>query len=43
MCCALMLDVTLVAMTQHPVQEFAETPGVVTNKELPFEGHIVLL
>ena len=23
---SLMIDVTLVAMTQHPVQEFAETP-----------------
>ena len=41
MCSALMPDVTLVAMTQHPVQEFAETPGVVINKELLFEGHIV--
>ena len=29
MCSALMPDVTLVAMTQHPVQEFSETPGVV--------------
>ena len=32
MCSALMLDVTLVAMTRHPAQEFTETPGVVINK-----------
>ncbi len=38
-----MLDVTLVAMTQHPVQEFAETPGVVINKELLFEGHYCII